>query len=509
MSTRPTKSNVIQGFLSLVICLCLSFQAQGNEGLFDKGLTRAEAAADLKFYFKVIDEQHGNPYLYISRDDFQLLIEEKVASLPAQVSFHELTNILIELNQKIRCGHTLVSIDKNQFEPVSSQANFFPYPLSIIDEQLFIDFEEGDLPHASRIVSINGTPASTILNELSKLPVTDGLIETKILRDIEKKFGYYFFLRYGAYKEFRVGYVMPDGTTGESLVAASDARKMLSNNYYRPLYKTHERYIHFTHLDAIDSLHTLVLTLNTFNTHPEWFYERIKSSYDEDSKQFDFDNLVIDLRNNEGGDRRLLNILYQLVSGSALSDPSLNSTRSLEIGQEQLEAINGSVANDAVQKAETYLSNHFVPISAGKFSSEKHDWYAKEFKLDMDLSDLQFKGNVYVLTSGNTFSAAADLARILGQLDHVKLIGEETGGAHESRTANMLLSYELPQTGMKVQVPVIYEQFVNAVADNGKGRGTFPDFYVTQTLEDLVSHKDSAFEFALELIQQSSRLGSN
>lgn len=113
-----------------------------------------------------------------------------------------------------------------------------------------------------------------------------------------------------------------------------------------------------------------------------------------------------------------------------------------------------------------------------------------------------------MLTSGKTFSAAADLARILGQLDQVTLVGEETGGAHEGRTANMLLNYSLPNTSTMVQVPVIYEEFVNTY-NASTGRGTFPDHLVTQTYSDLLSKKDTAFEFTLKLIAQNSSMGTN
>ena len=509
MFLRSTSTELTRSILTALLMLCLSFSLVANNGIEEKGLSKEEAAADLNFYFQLIDKQHGNPYLYISRDDFQQLIQDKIETLPAQVSFQQLTTLLIELNQQIRCGHTNVSFDKMQFRTEENRAEFFPYPVSIIDEALYIDFEDGVLPHASKIESINGIPAAQVLSELSMLPATDGFIETKVKRSIEKKFGYYFFLKYGLKSTFQVTVEDTEGKQLEATVDGVPAAQMLTNNYYRPVYKTHERYIHFTHLDAIDSLQTLVLTLNTFNAHPEWFYNRIMSRYDEASKQFNFDNLVIDLRNNEGGDRRLLNILYQLAAGKSLSDPSINATRSLNIQPEQLLAINGNVADDAVIKAEDYLSKRFVNATAAGFEMPQHDWYPQEFKLDMDMTPLKFDGQVYVLTSGNTYSAAADLARILSQLDNVTLIGEETGGAHESRTANMLLSYNLPNTNTLVQVPVIYEKFINTDADNGKGRGTFPDYFVAQTRQDLINHTDAAFALAIELIEQGQSLGSN
>jgi len=285
---------------------------------------------------------------------------------------------------------------------------------------------------------------------------------------------------------------------------------MLANNYYRPLYKSHERYSHFTHLDAIDSLHTLVLTLNTFQANPEWFFERISSRYNKASNQFYFENLVLDLRGNEGGDRRLLNILYQIIAGKDVYDPSDTYVRAKSIvGTEHLIGINGAFNSAQVlSNAEDYLEKHFVNINNDGFSSDTKNWY-DEFKLNFDMGDVEFKGQVYVLTSGKTFSAAADLARILSDLDNVVLVGEETGGAHIGRTANMLLSYALPNSKVNIQVPVIYEKFVNLDENVNTGRGTFPDYFITQSFDDLVNKRDAVFDYAVSLIEQNSSMGSN
>ena len=73
----------------------------------------------------------------------------------------------------------------------------------------------------------------------------------------------------------------------------------------------------------------------------------------------------------------------------------------------------------------------------------------------------------------------------------------------------MLLNYGLPNSGLVIQVPVIFESFINHDKDNGFGRGTFPDFFVKKTYTDLINKKDAVFEFTLDLIAQSNSLGSN
>lgn len=475
----------------------------------DQILTKQTATQDLNLYFQLIDEQHGNPYAYISREEFKILVDEQVKALPESISQQDFSILLSELNQKLRCGHTAVSMDTQTLKTATERSEFFPYAISIIDNEIFVDFEEGTMPLGSRVLSINGISTAQMVADLTALAITDGFIETKKLREIEQKFGYYYFLKYGPIGQFKVSYDFDD-MVHESLVEGVSGNQMMANNYMRPVYKSHERYYHFTHLDAVDSLQTLVLTLNTFQANPEWFYEKIAAQYDRASKQFRFKNLVLDLRNNEGGDRRLLNILYKIIAGTELVDPSSTYTRSLKITHEnQLLGINGAANNsEVIENAENYLKKYFVSNNDGKFVSPEHNWHA-DFDLGFKLDDIRFEGKVYVLTSGKTFSAAADFARILSQMDNVILVGEETGGAHEARTANMLLNYGLPNSGLVIQIPVIFESFIKHDKNNGFGRGTFPDFFVKKTYTDLINKKDAVFEFTLDLIAQSNSLGSN
>ncbi len=490
-----------------IFALISTFSSFAND--YDRTITRQEATSDLEVYFQIIDKQHGNPYQYISREAFQQLINEKVELLPEVITFKEFDVMLAELNNKLRCGHTVVSMDVNLIKEATSLSQFFPLPVRVIENNVYVDFEQGNIPHGSELISINGANVAQMLPELLTLTVTDGYSNTKPLREVESKFGYYYFLKYGASSSFDVSFKNPNGQQESIKIDGVAGNTMLANNYFRPVNLSHKRYNQFTHLDAIDSLGTLVLTLNTFQANPDWFYKKVSSRYNENDKEFDFENLVIDLRNNEGGDRRLLSILYQFLTGERLNDPSMTYTRANGIQmKEHLLAINGSTKSDlVVESAETYLRKYFNQEKEDRFEAPLLNWY-DEFDSGINWEGEKFEGNIYVMISGKTFSAAADFARILGQMENVVLLGEETGGAHVGRAANMLANYSLPNTSTVLQVPVIYEEFVNVTEDNA-GHGTYPDFLVELTYEDLMAKRDAVFTYALNLITQNNSYGSN
>ncbi len=490
-----------------VLVLINTFSLLSNN--YNRTITRKEAADDLEVYFQIIDKQHGNPYQYISRKDFQQLISDKTASLPEAITYKQFEVLLSELNRTLRCGHTTVGMDAEIVRQSINLPQFFPLPIKIIEGKAYVDFEQSEIPHGAELLTINDEDVTSLLPELIKLTVTDGFSETKPLREVEVKFGYYYFLKNGASSSFSVSYKSAIGQVRQTVIEGIAGNAMLANNYYRPINMSHERYNRFTNLDAIDSLKTLVLTLNTFQANPDWFDQKLASRYNEEDKEFDFENLVIDLRINEGGDRRLLNTLYQFLTGNKLNDPSNTYTRSQGIQmKEYVASINGQLKSDASLKgAEDYLQKYFKSSKEDRFEAPLLNWY-DEFKGGTDYKGARFEGNIYVLISGRTFSAAADLARILGQMDNVVLVGEETGGAHVGRAANMLVNYSLPNTSSTLQVPVIYEEFINVSKDNA-GRGTFPDYLVQPTFKDLMAKKDAVFNYALDLIGQSYSFGSN
>lgn len=192
--------------ISLALITTVTLFANNNEYNLNRTISRDQAIDDLNLYFQIIDSQHGNPYQYISREVFLSSLNQSIAQLPEEINFKDFDVVLSKLNNQIRCGHTTVSLEAEFIKTASSLTQFFPYPVRFLEGDLYIDFENGTLPHASKLKTINEQPVGDVLNELKALAVTDGFSETKLIREIESRFGYYFFLRYGASNAFQVEY---------------------------------------------------------------------------------------------------------------------------------------------------------------------------------------------------------------------------------------------------------------------------------------------------------------
>jgi C-terminal processing protease CtpA/Prc len=76
-----------------------------------------------------------------------------------------------------------------------------------------------------------------------------------------------------------------------------------------------------------------------------------------------------------------------------------------------------------------------------------------------------------------------------------QVIGEATGGSAEGPTAGQLFFLKLPNSGITVRVPNMFNRM--NIKSFTRGMGVQPDVEVKQTLEDFLNAKDCVLEAAL------------
>ena len=113
-----------------------------------------------------------------------------------------------------------------------------------------------------------------------------------------------------------------------------------------------------------------------------------------------------------------------------------------------------------------------------------------------------FKGNVFVLIGGRTFSAGSAFALNAKNDANITLIGEEAGGGYYFHTGQYPVLYELPNS--RIMLRMSFVKINHYVTDNtvAKGRGVLPDSIVHLTVQDLIESKDSQLDYAVKCIQK-------
>lgn len=111
---------------------------------------------------------------------------------------------------------------------------------------------------------------------------------------------------------------------------------------------------------------------------------------------------------------------------------------------------------------------------------------------------LNFKGNVYVLINGLSFSVTTEFCAIAQSNHRAVFIGEETGGGFYGNTSGRFIDVSLPYSSITIHIPAVkYSMSVNY--KKNKDRGIIPDYQVIPTMKDLVEKNDTVLNFALKL----------
>lgn len=207
-------------------------------------------------------------------------------------------------------------------------------------------------------------------------------------------------------------------------------------------------------------------------------------------------NLIIDLRNNGGGNSilgdqfaRFLELPNRiLTSCSAYTKVSqlIQRDRQTEYEYELSE----------MQKITPAIELPFLTIKdCGTFpesciSNIEHSFYFPE-------QDLKFAGRLFILTGHNTFSSACGFATVLQDNDLAEIIGEPTGG--KPTCFGDVLYFDLPNS--KIECGVSHKEFFRPDESKNHEDSLYPDYPVEYDYtEKFHTGRDVVFEKALELI---------
>jgi C-terminal processing protease CtpA/Prc len=144
-----------------------------------------------------------------------------------------------------------------------------------------------------------------------------------------------------------------------------------------------------------------------------------------------------------------------------------------------------------------WLSMH---ISGRRYSDDRiHFRYFEKHYFNPKKRN-HFNGSIYLMTGGYTFSAATLVTSKLKGQNNVTVVGEETGGGAYGNSAMFLTTITLPNTQIRVTLP-LYRMVLNSNLPKN-GRGVFPDVEVKPNSALIEAGIDAKLEKVKELIQQ-------
>ena len=462
-----------------------------------KHIDSLDAREDFKIFESILKKGHPSLYEYIDEDSLNYIFENTKESLSTELSDIALYKKMLCVTDKIKDGHLLL------FAPntIKTDQYYFPLILKLINTQFYTDTDDFGIPVGSKITQINGNKISEILERFKKYVANDGYNLTRIYREIELKFGLYYAYEYGIEKKFSIKYIEPDGKEKNSVLSAESFvtvkhRNTKRNSYFANYHQQENGFDFFNSFIGNktpfvyykDNIETAVLVVNSFGGDIRIFQSNLTKIFKEINKK-KIKHLVIDVRQNDGGFRANAIHLYSFITNNIFKQIKNRYVASLSVPERKY--VTRTFLNEKQFLKDKY-NNH--PIYDG-------------WKLNFD--DLEtimvpdkdrFKGNVYVIAGGATFSSGSSFALNVKNNPDITLIGEETGGGYHFFNGEFPVYYELPNS--KIVMIMSMEKISNYTKDKTipKGSGVPPDRHIILTLEDLRSGKDPELDYVFRLI---------
>lgn len=489
------KKNLTFGITAILVSYCFITSAQEKTL---PGLKQADLIADYRLAVDILKKQHPNPYKFIDSISLERKADsliKKAAAQPGILSSRQFSPI-----QLIRDVHTNMSFSAENSRDIYAMIDFFPFPVVIEREKIFINIKGTEIPFGSEVLRINNMPVKDIISALSASTYSDGHIQTGTDR-ASADFQLLFSLLAPNRKTFEVAYLAPGSNSSRKATVpfAQPSQAFHANRQaVLPLNLLQRAYLVYRNYD--DETQTGMLTVNTFGLHESMAYKEFSEFFREVNKR-KYKQVIIDIRSNGGGNPGISALLYSFIAEASFKNVYNYRTKTINIAYPEYAVDDNGrrLSDEDIQNNKNFLYQRFDKDSSEFYVGNERlkDGLSENFPPDKDV----FKGKVYVLTGGGTVSAATYFASLVQKNKRGMIIGKETGSGESATTAAWFLRYMLPGTKSILTVPMSELYFFNAATDNG--RGIFPDREVP--LEKFTGYlqagQDPEMTYVLELIR--------
>jgi hypothetical protein len=445
----------------------------------------------------ILEKKHPSLYWYTPKDSMDYFFNQGYQAISDSMTELQFGwKILAPLTAAIHCGHTSFSMSKGWNHFIKNKTiPSFPLFLKIWKDTMMVianlNSKDSIIKNGYFITAINGKKSADIISYMFRYLVEDGYSENVNYIRLSADFPYFHRNIFGLYKTYQVDYTDSNGVAN-SVSLPYFAPEPDSTKKKEKTIKLKKRKI--TRYQKLQNIRSLeydssfaLMTVNGFsNGHLKKFFRRSFRELRKNKTK----NLIIDIRANGGGD---------IIKSAFL-------TRYIRDTPFKVADTAYSVSNTLNPYTRYISSGFFNNIGLLFVTHKKNDgkyhfgyWENHTFK---PKRKNHFNGKVFVLTNGLTFSASALFCNDVKGQSNIKLVGEETGGGWYGNSGIMIPNITLPNTKIRVRLPVFRLVQYHHIAV--KGTGVIPDVYVGPDWRDILKGRDTKLDRVKEMINHKS-----
>jgi hypothetical protein len=452
--------------------------------------SQRELRQDLVALRQVLEESHPGLYRYTPKKEMDVAFEQASQSVNRAMDAREFYGVITGLLSSIKDGHTVAYLSPDYRKFLNATAKRFPLRVRSLGGKLYVlASADEQLAPGSELLAINGMAVPRVTEIMVKHLSGDGDILTYKKNAIGDNFWLYYYLFIGQPDTFDVEYTPQDAQKKSAVLPGltAEAAKKLEetpvSGSQKPL-----RY------EALSQPRAARLTIETFALPPpdkggQDFVQFLAATFQQ-IRESGIEDLVIDLRGNDGGDNLGLPLF------SYLTDQPFLFSDSAEAVSQTFPSLHrySHLGSDFTQEFE----QHLVAAGKGRFRLEGNTELAPAIQQSQKES---YSGRLWVLIDGEVFSATSQFCSLVRSHHRGVFVGQETGGGYHGNSSGEEVVITLPASQVRVVVPLV--RYEMAASDpSGPRRGIIPDRPFQPTIQQVLDKNDAELEYVMNLIRQ-------
>jgi len=457
---------------------------------------------------------HPGIYRYETREQVDSLFSACSAAAGKPMPENRYFILLSKLLTYIHCGHTYVN-PWNQPSRISSalfSKSYLPFLFRVTGGKMIVTHNlsgNGGIRPGDEIRSIGGIPTRCIVDSLLTVSRSDGRhglarqLDNINIEPLDADTAGYalfdiyfplFFPRNFNCSYYRVA-VRPFHRHTNRLFTvkalSKTERAAIYSRRFGPL-PVHEKNWALTFINQ----QTARFAIGDFDVW-EWKkdYKKYLDSVFTLLQKKHIQNLVVDIRGNEGGDDEARDEVFSYLSDRPFgcSDPMKKRRRFLTIPDSLLPYL------------KTWNQSFKQPKDPKDYDRTIDGLYEPKPESTGPCQPVvpkgnRFKGRKFLLTDARNSSASFTLAKLFKNGHTGEVIGEPTGGNQQGINGGQFLFFNLPYSKLEIDIPLVWGAYAGTQPDGG----IQPDRVVQTTQSDVYYHQDAQINYILKQINKQS-----
>jgi len=509
MKISNIRSSMVNGQWSLIHSFSLTFclliilsSCSVSKSSFSptKKYSPEQLNKDYAIFRGALEESHPGVYWYTPKEEMDKYFDWGKEQIKDSLNEEGFRKVLSYVTSKINCGHTVTRASKAFLKYRDTAQKIFPFSLKIwagatdtATVAANLIRKDTALTRGVVVKSIDHRPISTIIDTLCQYISSDGYNVTHKYQTLSNRggFGAAFTSVFGQKENYFVDYLSADGAERSVTIPVYNPRadtlnRIAISRFGRiPRSERKKQIINATRSLRFDSTsNTAFMDLGSFSRGLK-LKSFFRTSF-KDLKKDKIKNLVIDVRGNGGGSVTNSTFLTKFVI------------------DRKFKVADSLYANTRNSRYKKYIDGYFfnrlfmIFMTAKKKDNKYHFGYFERHYFKPKNRN-HFNGKVYILTGGNSFSATTLFTQAVKPQENVIVVGEETGGGAYGNTAWLIPDLTLPQTRIRVRLPLFRLVIDKNIPKDG--HGVQPEVLSLPTTDAIRRGADYKMDKVMELIR--------